>query len=60
MRINRRRLIGATLVLAGSTLRGNIGKAAALLRVAAALPDPPFEFMATPARGVSTSTSCKA
>jgi polar amino acid transport system substrate-binding protein len=45
MRINRRRLIGATLVLAGSTLRANIGKAAALLRVAAAMPDPPFEFV---------------
>jgi polar amino acid transport system substrate-binding protein len=45
MRINRRRLIGATLVLAGSTLRANIGKAAAQLRVAAAMPDPPFEFV---------------
>jgi ABC-type amino acid transport substrate-binding protein len=45
MRINRRRLIGATLVLAGSTLRANIGKAAALLKVAAAMPDPPFEFV---------------
>jgi polar amino acid transport system substrate-binding protein len=45
MGITRRRVIGAMPLLAVSTFAANIGKAAEPLRVAAAMPDPPFEFV---------------
>ena len=45
MAINRRRLIAAFPVVAIGMLRAGASRAAAPLRVGAALPDPPFELM---------------
>jgi ABC-type amino acid transport substrate-binding protein len=45
MAMNRRRFIAAFPVVAIGMLRAGAGRAAAPLRVGAALPDPPFELM---------------
>jgi ABC-type amino acid transport substrate-binding protein len=43
--MNRRQLLTAIPLLASGMIRGRAGLAASPLRVGAALPDPPFEFM---------------